>query len=65
MLNPFDESYNVEPLDAKAEVLMEQAIAQMEHVAIALFGHEDLPSFAERRAACIRLCAQVFDRVGR
>jgi hypothetical protein len=60
---PFDENWNIEPMDAKAEVLLELAIEQMDKITVWLFGHEDLPSLAERRAVCISMCAEVFDRL--
>jgi hypothetical protein len=60
---PFDENWNIEPMDAKAEVLMEAAIEQMDRIGRALVEPDESFSFAERRAACIRLCTNVFDRL--
>jgi hypothetical protein len=63
-LSPFDETWNLGPMDAKAEILMELAIEQMDRIANRLVEHDEPPiSFAERRAACVRLCAEVFDRL--
>lgn len=56
--------HGIEAANAKAEVLMEAAIKQMREVERALLEPWDEPFPAhQRRAACLRLCAETFDRL--
>ena len=53
-----------EALEAKAEVLMQEAIEMMASIADALTEPDEPPIPVEqRRKACLDLCAKVFDRL--
>ncbi len=56
----------LEAMEAKAEVLMEAVIEQMEAIARDLIEPDELSIAVEkRRAACLQLCADTFDRLDR
>jgi hypothetical protein len=54
----------IEALEARAEVLMQEAIEMMIGIADALTEPDEPPIPVEqRRKACLDLCAKVFDRL--
>lgn len=57
---------SMEALEARAEVLMADAIEAVNRVADSLV-ERDEPRISgpERRAACIKICAETFDRLER
>lgn len=60
----FQFTESMEAMEAKAEVLMGDAIDAMNEIARSLTEYDEPPiPMAERRAACIKLCAETFDRL--
>jgi hypothetical protein len=58
--------FDTDPLEVRAEVLMQDAIELMDEVADRFAGWDGPPiSVTARRNACLGLCAEVFDRLNR